>query len=98
METCYKLFKTDIIRQIEIEQNRFGFEPEITAKLAKLGVRFYEMPISYAGRTYEQGKKIGFKDGAQAIWCILKYGLRPRRWVQKEAERLKAGFPTSTAN
>jgi len=73
METGYKVFRTDIIRQIEIKSNRFGFEPEITAKLAKLNCRIYEMPISYYGRDYKQGKKITWKDGIAAIWYIIKY-------------------------
>lgn len=76
METCYKLFKREIIQGITIEENRFGFEPEITAKVAKIrGVRIYEVGISYSGRTYEEGKKIGWRDGIRAIYCILKYGL-----------------------
>jgi len=74
MESCYKMVRTDILKQIKIEQNRFGFEPEITAKLAKIkGIRLYEIGISYFGRSYEEGKKITWKDGFQAIWCILKY-------------------------
>lgn len=75
METCYKLLRLDVLRRIQIEQNRFGFEPEVTAKIARLGVRVEELPIRYVGRTHEQGKKIGWKDGVKAIWCILKYGL-----------------------
>ncbi|MBC8127743.1 MAG: glycosyltransferase family 2 protein [Gloeobacteraceae cyanobacterium ES-bin-144] len=75
METCYKVFRRDVIKQITIEENRFGFEPEITAKVAKLRVPLYEVSISYYGRTYEEGKKIGWKDGVRAIWCILKYNL-----------------------
>jgi glycosyltransferase involved in cell wall biosynthesis len=75
METCYKLFRTDVLRRIRLEENRFGFEPEVTAKVARLGVRIYEVGISYSGRTYEEGKKIGWKDGIRALWCILKYGL-----------------------
>jgi len=74
METCYKAFRREIIQQIHIEENRFGFEPEITAKVAQLGVRIYEVAISYHGRTYAEGKKIGWKDGFSAIRCILKYG------------------------
>ncbi len=74
METCYKLIRTSIAKEIEIKENRFGIEPEITAKLAKRkGIRIYEVGISYYGRTYEEGKKIGWKDGFRAIWCILKY-------------------------
>ena len=75
METCYKVFRREIIQSIEIEENRFGFEPEVTAKVAKLGVRVYEVGISYYGRTYAEGKKIGYKDGFRAIYCILKYNL-----------------------
>lgn len=75
MEVCYKLFRRDIIQGIKLEENRFGFEPEITAKVARLGVRIYEVPISYSGRTYAEGKKIGWKDGFSAIRCILKYSL-----------------------
>jgi len=79
METCYKVFRREIIQQIRIEENRFGFEPEITAKLAKLkGLRIYEIGISYSGRTYEEGKKIGWRDGFRAIYCIVKYGLLQR--------------------
>lgn len=75
METCYKVFRREIIQSIEIEENRFGFEPEITAKIAKLHCRIYEVGISYYGRTYEEGKKIGWRDGVRAIYCILKYNL-----------------------
>jgi len=75
METCYKVFRREIIQSIEIEENRFGFEPEITAKLSKLGCRIYEVGISYYGRTYDEGKKIGWKDGVRAIYCIIKYNL-----------------------
>jgi len=75
METCYKVFRREIIQGIRIEENRFGFEPEITAKVARLGVRIYEVAVSYSGRTYAEGKKIGWKDGLSAIRCILKYGI-----------------------
>lgn len=76
METCYKLFKTKLIQNIHLQENRFGFEPEVTAKIAKVkNVRIYEVGISYYGRTYEEGKKIGWKDGVRAIYCIVKYGL-----------------------
>jgi glycosyltransferase involved in cell wall biosynthesis len=75
METCYKVFRREIIQSINIEENRFGFEPEITAKIAKLHCRIYEVGISYYGRTYEEGKKIGWRDGVRAIYCILKYNL-----------------------
>ena len=73
METCYKTFRREIIQKIKIEENRFGFEPEITAKVARLKVRVYEVAISYSGRTYAEGKKIGWRDGVHALWCILKY-------------------------
>lgn len=73
METCYKVFKREIIQQIAIEENRFGFEPEITAKVARLKARIYEVPISYYGRTYEEGKKIGWRDGFSALRCIFRY-------------------------
>ena len=75
METCYKAFRREIIQSIKIEENRFGFEPEITAKVAKLNCRIYEVGISYDGRTYKEGKKVGWKDGVRAIYCILKYNL-----------------------
>jgi glycosyltransferase involved in cell wall biosynthesis len=74
METCYKLFRRDIIQSIQLKEKRFGFEPEVTAKISRVkNARIYEVGISYYGRTYEEGKKIGWKDGFRAIWCILKY-------------------------
>ena len=76
METCYKLIRSDIAKGLDLRENRFGFEPEVTAKLARVkGVRIYEVGISYYGRTYAEGKKIGWKDGFRAIWCIFKYGI-----------------------
>ncbi|WP_353415591.1 glycosyltransferase family 2 protein [Haloferula helveola] len=75
METCYKVFRREVMSKIEIEEDRFGFEPEITAKISKMKVALYEVSISYYGRTYDEGKKIGWKDGVRAIWCILKYNL-----------------------
>jgi glycosyltransferase involved in cell wall biosynthesis len=75
METCYKVIRKETLDKIVLKENRFGFEPEITAKLARSGARIYEVGISYYGRTYEEGKKIGWKDGVRAIYCILKYGL-----------------------
>ncbi len=76
METCYKLFRSDIIKNIDLEENRFGFEPEVTAKIARIpGIRIYEVGISYYGRTYEEGKKINWQDGFRALWCILKYNV-----------------------
>ena len=76
METCYKMFRREILQRIQIEENRFGFEPEITAKVAKLGCRVYEVPIAYYGRSYAEGKKITWKDGVSALRCIVKYSLR----------------------
>jgi glycosyltransferase involved in cell wall biosynthesis len=73
METCYKVFRREVVEKIQIEENRFGFEPEITAKVARLKVPIYEVAISYYGRTYLEGKKIGWRDGVRALWCILKY-------------------------
>ena len=73
METGFKAFRREIIQKIEIQENRFGFEPEITAKLARHGARFYEVGISYSGRTYQEGKKVGWKDGFRALWCIFRY-------------------------
>ena len=78
MEVCYKVFKRDIIDRIELKEDRFGFEPEFTAKIARLNCAIYEVGISYYGRTYEEGKKIGWKDATRAIFVILKYGLRRR--------------------
>jgi glycosyltransferase involved in cell wall biosynthesis len=80
METCYKMFRSEIIKKIYLRENRFGFEPEVTAKIARVpGIRIYEVGISYYGRTYSEGKKINWKDGFRAIYCILKYGLFNRR-------------------
>ena len=75
METCYKLFKREVLQKFKIEENRFGFEPEITAKISRLNLRIYEVSISYFGRTYAEGKKIGWRDALSAIRCIVKYGL-----------------------
>ena len=75
METCYKAFRREIIQKITIEENRFGFEPEITAKVAKMGCRIFEVGISYYGRTYAEGKKINYRDGFRAIYCVVKYNL-----------------------
>jgi hypothetical protein len=80
METCYKLFRTETIQKIRLRERRFGFEPEVTAKIARVpNIRIYEVGISYYGRTYEEGKKIGWKDGFRAIYCILKYNIFDRR-------------------
>jgi len=78
METCYKMFRREVLRKVHLEENRFGIEPELTAKVARLGCRVYEVPISYAGRDYSEGKKIGMKDGFRALWCIAKYGIAKR--------------------
>lgn len=82
METCYKAFRREIIQAVQIEENRFGFEPEITAKISRMECKIYEVGISYYGRTYKEGKKIGWKDGFRAIFCILKYNLRPQNKTQ----------------
>ena len=78
METCYKAFRSEVIHAITIEEDRFGIEPELTAKVAKMNLRIYETSVSYRGRTYADGKKIGWKDGLRAMYCIVKYGTRPR--------------------
>ena len=78
METCYKAFRVEVVKALTVEENRFGIEPELTAKVAKMGLRIYEVPVSYQGRTYAEGKKIGWKDGVRALYCILKYGVRRR--------------------
>jgi hypothetical protein len=83
METCYKLMRADIAKSLLLKEKRFGFEPEVTAKLARIpGIRIYEIGISYYGRTYEEGKKIGWRDGFRAIWCILKYNIWDRRHLR----------------
>ena len=91
METCYKVFKREVIQNVILESDRFGFEPEITAKLARMrGVVVYEVPIRYYGRTYEEGKKITWRDGVSALWCILKYNLAPapERFYRRPATEL----------
>ena len=80
METCYKLFRADIIKSLHLKENRFGFEPEVTAKISRVkGVRIYEVGISYYGRTYSDGKKIGWRDGLWALWCVIKYNFFQRK-------------------
>lgn len=80
METCYKIFRSDLIKGVRLKEKRFGFEPEVTAKVSRIkGVRIYEVGISYYGRTYEEGKKIGWKDGFRALWCIMKYNIWSRK-------------------
>lgn len=79
METCYKLFKADILKSLDLKEKRFGFEPEVTAKISRIpGIRIYEVGISYYGRTYEEGKKINWKDGLRALWCVFKYNIISR--------------------
>ncbi|MFN2431311.1 MAG: glycosyltransferase family 2 protein [Gemmatimonadota bacterium] len=78
METCYKMFRREVLDVVRLEEDRFGFEPEFTAKIARGRLRVFEVPISYYGRTYEEGKKIGWRDGVRALWCITKYGLLGR--------------------
>ncbi len=83
METCYKLFRTDIIKKLFLREQRFGFEPEVTAKISKVrGIRIYEVGISYYARTVEDGKKIGWRDGFRAVWCILKYNIFSRKYLK----------------
>jgi glycosyltransferase involved in cell wall biosynthesis len=98
METCYKAFRRDVLRAIVIEEERFGFEPEITAKVAQVGCRIFEVGISYNGRTYEEGKKIGWKDGFRAIYAILKYNLfrrQTRGWKRHSPD--STSLPSSKA-
>jgi hypothetical protein len=98
METCYKVLTRPIVDRLDLRSQRFGIEPEITCKISRLGARVYEVPISYHGRTYAEGKKIGLKDAFQAVWTILKYG----RWTpasppQPAASRREAGVPAAPA-
>jgi glycosyltransferase involved in cell wall biosynthesis len=82
METCYKAFRREVVQSIPLEEDRFGFEPEITVKIAQRRLRVYEVGISYSGRTYEEGKKIGWRDGVRALWCLLKYSVQESRSVR----------------
>jgi glycosyltransferase involved in cell wall biosynthesis len=91
METCYKVFRREVLAAVDLKQDRFGFEPEVTAKVAALGVRVYEVPVSYHGRTYAEGKKIGWRDAFQAVWCIVKYGLTASR--QRRTSALRTAAP-----
>lgn len=95
METCYKMFRREVIQAIPIEENRFGFEPEITAKVSQMGCRIYEVGISYSGRTYEEGKKIGLKDGFRALYSILKYNIF-RRPAKQRGVPTTGGAPHNT--
>jgi glycosyltransferase involved in cell wall biosynthesis len=97
METCYKVFRREIIQSIPIEENRFGFEPEITVKVAKRHLRIYEVGISYWGRTYEEGKKIGWKDGVRCLWCLLKYSIKESAVTVQESSCRKQLGPTEKA-
>jgi glycosyltransferase involved in cell wall biosynthesis len=90
METCYKAFRREVIQSIPLEENRFGFEPEVTVKIAKRRLRVYEVGISYSGRTYEEGKKIGWKDGVRAFWCMAKYSWKEPRLKLRGGERATA--------
>lgn len=98
METCYKLFRREVIQSIVIEESRFGFEPEITAKVARGGYRIYESGISYSGRTYAEGKKIGWRDGARAFYCILKYNLRPAALTPRPSPQPTAAAPSADSD
>jgi glycosyltransferase involved in cell wall biosynthesis len=95
METCYKVFRREVLDQIDLQENRFGIEPELTAKVAGLGVRVYEVPISYHGRTYAEGKKIGLKDAFRAVYCIARYGLPAR--AQRNAVHAASAHPKAPA-
>jgi glycosyltransferase involved in cell wall biosynthesis len=97
METCYKVFRREIIQSIPIEENRFGFEPEITVKIAKRHLRIYEVGISYWGRTYEEGKKIGWKDGVRALWCLLKYSAKEPVVAARSSTAVTAASPEETS-
>ena len=97
METCYKMFRRECLDGLRLQQDRFGFEPEITAKLAKGGWRFYEVGIGYDGRTYEEGKKIGWRDGVNALWCILRYGVFLKRGLHSTGGRRTTEAPAPAA-
>ena len=98
METCYKVFRREIIQSIPIAEDRFGFEPEITVKVAKRRLRIYEVGISYWGRTYEEGKKIGWKDGLRALWCLLKYTLKEPRLSPQTVSAQASHAVSETSN
>jgi glycosyltransferase involved in cell wall biosynthesis len=92
METCFKVFRSEILRSLHLVENRFGFEPEVTAKVAGLKCRVYEVGISYSGRTYEEGKKIGWRDGVHTLWCIVKYSF----WRRQRRSQTRARLPTAS--
>jgi glycosyltransferase involved in cell wall biosynthesis len=95
METCYKVFRREVIQPIPLEEDRFGFEPEITVKISRRRLRIFEIGISYSGRTYEEGKKIGWKDGVRALWCLLKYAIKEPRSNQNDAGKRELLPPPS---
>jgi hypothetical protein len=98
METCYKIFRREVIQSIRLEENRFGFEPEVTVKVAKRRLRVYEVGISYCGRTYEEGKKIGWKDGVRALWCLVKYSIKEPRSTALPAQAAAEPAPDIPRN
>ena len=89
METCYKVFRRDVIQAIPLEEDRFGFEPEVTVKIAQRRLRVYEVGISYAGRTYEEGKKIGWRDGVRTLWCLIKYSSKKSAVVPEQQSKAR---------
>jgi glycosyltransferase involved in cell wall biosynthesis len=91
METCYKVFRRDVLQQLDLREDRFGIEPEITTKVAQLGVRIFEVPITYNGRTYDEGKKIGIKDAFRAVYCIARYGIHGRTKARASVRGLSGG-------
>lgn len=95
METGFKVFRREVIQSIKLEQNRFGFEPEVTVKIARMKLRIYEVGISYYGRTYEEGKKIGWKDGVKALWCIVKYSIKTPRSTYQPSQDSSSQSATS---
>jgi glycosyltransferase involved in cell wall biosynthesis len=95
METGFKVFRREVIQSIKLDQNRFGFEPEVTVKIARMKLRIYEVGISYYGRTYEEGKKIGWKDGVKALWCIVKYSIKTRRSTYQPSQEASSQSTTS---
>jgi glycosyltransferase involved in cell wall biosynthesis len=97
METCYKVFRREVIQAIPLEENRFGFEPEITVKVARRKLRIYEVGISYSGRTYEEGKKIGWKDGFRALYCLAKYSLKEPRAPAASVQAARAPGESTTS-
>lgn len=97
METGFKVFRREVIQSIKLEQDRFGFEPEITVKIARMKLRIYEVGISYYGRTYDEGKKIGWRDGVKALWCIVKYSIKTRHSIYQPSKDTSSQSATSEA-